>query len=89
MLKRGYGLTAEVEARLASGNEMARSPAKGYVAIFESQLKFGLRFPKFRLLKKMIDHYEVSITQLFPLGFYRMVAFEMACREEKRRWRVA
>lgn len=62
VLKRGYGLTNEVGAKVARGNETARSPAKGYVAVFESQLKFGLRFPIFCLLKKVIDHYEVSIS---------------------------
>lgn len=34
MLRRGYGFVEEVEARLARGNETARSPAKGHVAIF-------------------------------------------------------
>lgn len=50
VLKRGYGLTKEVGVRLAKGIEIARVSAKGYAAIFESQLKLGLRFKIFRLL---------------------------------------
>lgn len=81
-LRRGYGVTEEVGARLPRGNELAKTPAKGYFVVFESQLKFGLR-PIFRLLKEVIEYYEVSITQLFPLGLCRMIAFEIACKEEK------
>lgn len=47
VLKRGYGLGKEVGSRLARGDEIAISSAKGYVTIFESQLKFRLRFPIF------------------------------------------
>lgn len=36
VLRRGYGLSKEVGARLARENETARSLAKGYIAIFES-----------------------------------------------------
>lgn len=34
-------------------------------------------------MKDVIDHYEVSITQMFPLGLCRMVGFEMTCKEAK------
>lgn len=61
-LRREYGVTEEVEARLSSGNEIAKTPAKGYFVVFGSQLKFGLRFPIFRLLKELIEYYEVLIT---------------------------
>lgn len=40
----GYGLAEGVGARLPKGTETARVLAKGYVAIFESQLKLGFRF---------------------------------------------
>lgn len=83
MLIRGYGLGEEVETRLPRENETARTPRKGYVAIFESQLKLGLRFPVFRLLCEMIGYYGVSITLVFSLGIGRMVAFEMACSAVK------
>lgn len=83
MIVRGYGLGEEVGVRLPKGNEMARLPGKGYVAVFESQLKLGLRFPVFQLLQEVIKYYGVSIIQLFPLGICIMVAFEMACREAK------
>lgn len=82
-LKRRYGLTEKVGARLAKGNEMARFPTKGFIGIFESQLKLGLRFPIFQLLQKVIDYYEVYIRQLFPLGICKMIAFEMAWKEAK------
>lgn len=83
MLVRGYGLTEGVGVRLPRGTETARAPGKGYVAVFESQLKLGLRFLVFRLVQDVIEYYGVSITQLFPLGICRMVAFEMACKEPK------
>lgn len=83
MLRRGYGISEEAGARLARGNKMAKSLAKGYVAVFDSQLKFGLRFPILQQLKDVIDDYEVSITQMFPLGLCGMVNFEMACKEAK------
>lgn len=44
----------EVGARLARGDETAIAPAKGYVAIFDSQLKCGLRFHIFHLLQEVI-----------------------------------
>lgn len=62
VLRRGYGLADEARARVARGSETAKLPVKGYVFVFESHLKFGLRFPIFWLLKEVIDHYEVSIT---------------------------
>lgn len=64
MLRRGYGISEKTGARFARGSKTASSPAKEYDTIFESKLKFGLRFSIFRLLKEVIDHYEVSITQL-------------------------
>lgn len=66
MLIRGYGLEDEVGARLPRESETVRLLGKGYVAVFESQLKLGLRLPVFQLLQDMIRYYGVSITQLFP-----------------------
>lgn len=47
VLMRGYGISEEAGARLARGSKMAKYLAKGYVVVFDSQLKFGLRFPIF------------------------------------------
>lgn len=35
-LRRGCGVTEEVGARLPRGNELAKTPAKGYFVFFES-----------------------------------------------------
>ena len=78
-----YGITASTGVRLASPSETVKRPEEGWVAIFESQLKSGLRFPLFKLLIDIINFYEVSISQIFPLGLTRIVAFELACREAK------
>lgn len=64
MLIRAYGIPIDVGARLARSDESARSPAKGYVTVYECQFKFGLRFLVFRLLKEVIEHYELLITQI-------------------------
>lgn len=50
MLVRGYGLPEGVGARLLIGNETARVPRKGYIVVFESELKLGVRFSVFQLL---------------------------------------
>lgn len=70
-------------ARLARLGETARSSTKGFVIVFESQLRFGLRSSIFCLLREVIEHYELCITQIFPLGLCRTVAFDMACKEAK------
>lgn len=83
ILVRGYGLAERMEARLPRENKTTKVPGEGYVTVFESQLKLGIRFPVFQLLRDVIGYYGVSITQLFSLGICKMVAFEMACREAK------
>lgn len=62
VLIRGYGLGKEVRARLPRESETARTPGKGYVAVFESQLKLGLRFLIFRLVYEVMEYYGVRIT---------------------------
>lgn len=46
-----------------------------------SQLKYGLIFSIFQLLREVITYYQISTTQLLLLGLYRIVAFEMAYKE--------
>lgn len=35
----------------------------------------------FKFLREIINHYGLLISQVFPLRMYRIVAFELACRE--------
>lgn len=35
----------------------------------------------FDLLREVITHYGVSISQIYPIGICRLIAFEMTCRQ--------
>lgn len=76
MMKECYDVTG---ARLSKLTKIIRTLEEGYVAVYELQLKSGLKFPIFDLLRDVINHYRVLIAQIYPIGICRHISFEMAC----------
>lgn len=76
-----YDVAEIAGALLSKPIETGRTLEEGCMAIYESQLKNGLRFPIFDLLKEVINHYRVSILQNYLIGICRMIFFEMACKQ--------
>lgn len=80
IMKDLYDMADATGVQLSKPSETVLTPEPGYVAVYESQLKNGLRFLVFNLLREVINHYGVSIAQVYPIGICRLIVFEMACR---------
>lgn len=61
-IKELYDVAEIVGARLRKSTETVRTP--------EEKM---LRFPVFNLLKVVINHYGVSISQIYPIGICRII----------------
>lgn len=81
MMKYLFDVAEETGIRRSHPSETVRTSKEGYVAVYESQLKRGLRFLILELLREFINCYGVSIAQVYPIGICRLIAFEMACRQ--------
>lgn len=57
------------------------SPKEGYVAVYEWQVRNELTFLIGALLREKIKEYQLSISQIYPLGICRIMAFEMCCEK--------
>lgn len=83
LLKQVYEIGEEVGARLLEPGETVMSPREGYVAVYEWQVRNGLKFPVEGLLREVIREYQISISQIYPLGICRVITFEI-CYEKAR-----
>lgn len=61
MMKDLYDVPEATGIQRSHPFETVRTPEEGYVAVYESQLKSGLRFPILELLRNVINYYGVSI----------------------------
>lgn len=83
LVRRVYGIENGVGARLPEPTETDSSPKESYVVIYELQVRNGLKFPVCPLLKETIKQYKISITQIFSLGIFRIMAFDACCRKAR------
>lgn len=83
MVRELYYVPEIAGVRLSKPSETVLAPEEGFVAVYEAQLKNGLRFPILGLLGEVIRHYGVSIAQVYLIGICRLIAFEMACKQAR------
>lgn len=72
-----YETGEEVGARLPDPRETVAAPREGYVTAYEWQVRNGLKFLIGELLTELIKQYQISFSQIYPLGICRIMAFEV------------
>lgn len=81
ILQRVYEIGEEVGARLLEPGKTVATPKEGYVAVYEWQVRNGLTFLIGELLREIIKEYQLSVSQIYPLGICKIIVFEM-CYEK-------
>lgn len=59
-------------------------PPQGMVALYTYYFKAGLRVPVCELVLRVLEFYQIHITQLTPNAVGRIIGFEVLCRAEGR-----
>ena len=75
-----FNLGDEVGACAPDENHNINSNPEHMVGIYKNFLQAGLRFPISVFLSKFLRHYRISISQLSPNGYRKLLCFELLCR---------
>lgn len=75
-----FYLGDEVGACAPDANHNINSNPEHMVGIYKNFLQAGLRFPISVFLGKILQHYRISISQLSPNGYRKLLCFELLCR---------
>lgn len=59
------------------------APKEVYVVVYEWQVSNGLTFSIEEFFREIIKEYQLLVSQIYPLGICKIMAFEMCCEKAR------